>query len=116
MTRAQFDYEVGIEWVLNDVLAFDYVRESSSTTRTLDGPPPNHNGDILVGWALLHRDTPTQNDKSRVYFRRYFWLKDSDRPFSPDGAFSENYPAEAVDPRTVITGRPGRKPRAMMWE
>lgn len=114
MTRAQLADEVAIEWPMRRALEFPYVREGVATTRKLDGPPTNTVGDHLVGWALMHADTPRQNGPSRIVFRRYFWLRNSDRPFAPDGPFADKVPAEAVDPRTVPAGQPGRRTKRML--
>lgn len=113
MTVAQLAHEVAIEWTRDDARDHPYVRQSVATTRKLDGRPPRTHGDHLVGWALMHADTPRLNGMSRTVLRRYFWLRDSDRPFAPDGPFADKVPAEAVDPRTVAAGQPGRKTKRM---
>lgn len=109
MTSAQLAHEDAIEWPMRDALTFPYVRQGVVTTRKLDGRPPRTHGDHLVGWVLMHADTPRLNGMSRTVCRRYFWLKESDRPFDPDGPFANKVPAEAVDPRTVAVGQPGRR-------
>lgn len=39
-----------------------------------------------------------------MFTRRYFWLKDHDRYFDPEGCYRVGTPVEGADPAMVATG------------
>jgi hypothetical protein len=54
----------------------------------------------VVGWSNLKPNAPSIS--RGTFERRVFWLKDYD-PYENGGC-----PAEAVDPLTVLPGKPGK--------
>lgn len=107
MTDAQLRWEVGIEWARDDARDFAFVRERVIGTRKLTGAPPEYRTiGTVVGWANLHPETPyVGHHWSRLRWRRYWWLRETDAPLGGD-TFIEQYPAEAVDPRSIEVGVP----------
>ncbi len=90
-----------------DIDGLDYVRETVATAGTRQRPVPWYGDGRRVGYAVLAPDA--ENDGSPGSFlRRVFFLKDYDRDSDPGGVYGRSAPSEAVDPRTVTPGVPGR--------
>ncbi|MFC7992022.1 DUF6009 family protein [Streptomyces pilosus] len=107
----QLAAETEIVWTV-PIDDLDYVRESLDITKRRSGKPPYHQPGRLVGYANLAPDTTATRDSGR-YDRRTFWLLPRDRSESDDSPYTSYAPLEAVDPRTVGPGSPGRlTPRA----
>lgn len=101
--HTELHHETEIIW-LEDVEALTYVREAILLVRNRRGKPKIHADDTrLVGYANLGPQAPATNGFAR---RRVFTLRDYD----PYGEEPFQMPEEAVDPRTVEIGVPGRKP------
>lgn len=108
----QLAAETEIVWIV-PIDDLDYVRESLDITKRRSGKPPYHQPGRLVGYANLAPDTTATRDSGR-YDRRTFWLLPRDRNESEDSPYTTYAPLEAVDPRTVSPGCPGRlTPRAL---
>lgn len=105
----QLAAETEIVWTV-PIDDLDYVRESLDITKRRSGKPPYHQPGRLVGYANLAPDTTATRDSGR-YDRRTFWLLPRDRSESDDSPYTTYAPLEAVDPRTVAPGRPGRLTR-----
>jgi hypothetical protein len=107
MTEKDLAHEERVVW-LEDTEPLDYVRQ------TLDRSPRRrsqlrHTRDgRMVGFAVLGADAPP-DPCSGLFRRRVFFLLPHDRDSCPDGLYRDAAPEEAVDPRTVIAGGPGRK-------
>ncbi|MFK0047941.1 DUF6009 family protein [Streptomyces sp. NPDC090741] len=102
----QLTAETEIVWLV-PTDGLDYVRESLDITKRRSGQPPYHSRGRLVGYADLGPRTTATRDSGR-YDRRTFWLLPTDRSESNDSPYTAYAPLEAVDPRTVAPGRPGR--------
>ncbi|MFD7616062.1 DUF6009 family protein [Streptomyces sp. NPDC059802] len=102
----QLTAETDIVWLL-PIDTLDYVRESLDITKRRSGKPPYHGHGRLVGYANLHPSTRATRDSGR-YDRRIFWLLPTDRSEDQDSPYTVGAPLEAVDPRTVRPGEPGR--------
>jgi hypothetical protein len=99
--------EIEIVW-LEDVDGLDYVREAVYPLRTRSRRPSWHlHAGRVVGYATL-RPGARRAWPGDFYERRVFWLNDHDRDRRPDGVYRTGTPVEAVDPRTVFPGVPGR--------
>lgn len=82
----------------------DYVRIAFVPHRNRKGPIRSPRNGRLIGYAEHDDGAPGSH-----HMRRIFWLKPCDRDSDPTGPCAVNYPDEAVDPRTVITGVIGRR-------
>jgi len=102
VTAGELRHEAGIVW-LENIGDLDYVRESLTWVRTRERRPLWPPG-RLVGYAVLDSRAPSHE---REFLRRVFWLKVYDRD-SGNPVYSTGAPVEAVDPRTVRPGVPGR--------
>lgn len=100
---AELEDEEEIIW-LEDVSEARYVREALMLVKNSRGKPEIEADDTrVVGYANL----VSEADCATGYaFRRVFTLRDYD----PYGRQPYQMPTEAVDPRTVEPGVPGRKP------
>jgi len=96
--------ESEIKWLM-DISNMDYVRQSMDIYCSRRNTKPRHTSGTLVGYAILKPDTPTY--ENRHYRRRFFWLKEHDRYYEPEGIYKTGAPTEAVDPRTVTPGVAG---------
>ena len=107
MDASALEGEERIVW-LEDVDALDYVRQALFLTHRRRARPSGWRIGRLVGYAELRRDAP--NDGAcYVFARRVFYLMGGDRDAEPGGVYSRhNAPMEAVDPRTVLAGEPGK--------
>jgi hypothetical protein len=107
MDVSALEGEERIVWLV-DVAALDYVRQALFLTHRRRGRPLGWRIGRLVGYAELRRDAP--NDGAcYVFARRVFYLMGGDRDAEPGGVYSRhNAPMEAVDPRTVLAGEPGK--------
>lgn len=106
MIRKSLENETEIVW-LEDIENLDYVREALVQTVKSRGPVRKIAAGRNVGYANVRR-VPG----ARFYERRLFYLKPYDRD-SGDPVYQIGCPSEAIDPRTVQVGVPGRKtPRA----
>lgn len=105
LDRRQVEHEERIVWV-EDPGEYDYVRESVVRSARRRGRLvyPSFK---TVGYAELSPSAPSKGRTGR-FERRVFWVKPYDRSAMPDGSYSWTAPAEAVDPRTVAPGVPGR--------
>ncbi|GKQ33535.1 DUF6009 family protein [Streptomyces sp. A012304] len=109
LTPEQLAAETEIVWTV-PIDDLDYVRESLDITKRRSGKPPYHQPGRLVGYANLAPNTTATRDSGR-YDRRTFWLLPRDRSESDDSPYTTYAPLEAVDPRTVAPGCPGRLTR-----
>lgn len=100
-------HEVDFVW-LEDVSGLDYVRQSLDRLPTRRGKPAYHRDGRMVGYALLGPEAKPSRS-SGTFRRRVFWLLPHDRDTDPEGLYATGAPAEAVDPRTLVPGRKGRK-------
>ncbi len=91
--------ELEIKWLM-DISDVDYVRQSMDMWCSRKNTKPKHTPGVLVGYAILKPETKTH--EYHHYHRRYFWLKEHDRYYRPDGVYKTGAPIEAVDPRTVF--------------
>jgi hypothetical protein len=98
------DDELEIVWLM-DTSKMDYVRQSMDMYCSRKNTKPKHATGVLVGYAILKPETKT--DENHNYHRRFFWLKDHDRYYQPEGVYKAGAPLEAVDPRTVAPGEAG---------
>jgi len=103
-------HEIEIVWE-RDPEAMEYVREKYRYAGTRQRPVPKKGiAGERVGYTVLADDAP--NVYPGQFRRRYFFLKDHDRPQGGD-VYETGTPAEGVDPLTVEPGKPGEKtPRA----
>lgn len=100
-------YEDDIVW-LEDIGDIDYVRELLVRAGTrVRGVNWNDADGHLVGYSVLHRDAPSV--AWRRFNRRVFYVTRWDRYYEAEGTYKNRAPDEAVDPRTVAPGVPGRK-------
>lgn len=76
-----------------------YVREAIHSHASRRRGPLRWSGRV-VGWTEL---APDAERTDLGFFRRVFWLAEHD-PYEAGGGA----PCEAVDPMTVVPGRPGR--------
>ena len=90
-----------------DVDVLDYVRETVALAGTRGRPVPWRGEGRRVGYAVLAPDAENNGSPGR-FLRRVFFLKDYDRDSDPGGTYSHGAPSEAVDPRTVAPGVPGK--------
>jgi hypothetical protein len=80
--------------VVRDLAAYPWVRESSTTEGCRSDP--TWPGVTVVAYATTRRPWGV---------RRYWYVKDTDPGFY--GA--DDWPIEAIDPRTIAPGRPTRR-------
>ncbi|MFE6272218.1 DUF6009 family protein [Streptomyces goshikiensis] len=106
LRAGQLTAETEIIWLV-PTDGLDYVREHLDITKRRSGKPPYHGLGRLVGYANLDPATTATRDSGR-YDRRTFWLLPTDRSESDDSPYATYAPLEAVDPRTVAPGQPGR--------
>lgn len=101
------EHEERIVWV-RDPREMEYVREKTGTAGTRTQPYPKHRvgAGELVGYAVLTEDAPNVG-RPGTFERRYFTLKDHDRPQSGD-TYESGTPAEGVDPLTIFPGVAGK--------
>ncbi|MFF4369399.1 DUF6009 family protein [Streptomyces sp. NPDC001594] len=103
----QIAQECRLVW-LEDISALDYVRQSLERLPNRQGKPPYHRDGRMVGYAVLGPDARPSR-ASGTFLRRVFWLLPHDRDQQPDGSYAFSSPSEAVDPRTLVPGKPGRR-------
>jgi hypothetical protein len=87
---------------------FDYVREIIVPHRCRRGAVylgATYNGRI-VGYAELRPDAQRFDESG--FLRRVFTLTPGDRDSQPRGPYKKGTPSEAIDPRTVAPGVPGK--------
>lgn len=114
MTRidpAQLKHENLIIWI-EDVTEMPYVRELLLTglPSRARRPPQWSCPHRLVGYATLSADAPNSG-YPMSFTRRLFWLNKSDlERHRLDVRHWPHVPVEAVDPKTVRPGVPGRMP------
>lgn len=96
--------EAGVVW-LEDIDKLDYVRTWDRFQDRSRDKPPRVNVRV-VGYTVLRSDAVPL--PSGWFWRRVFWLSATDRDRSPNGSFAIGMPANAIDPRTVLPGEPGR--------
>jgi hypothetical protein len=89
--------EVDVVWV-RPLDGVQYVRESNTYSDSGTAQPPGRGDQIVWGYT-----TVPSNDYA---MRRVFYLRRHDRFLQPDGIYAEDHPAEAVDPRQVVAGKP----------
>ena len=97
--------ERNLVWI-EDPREYKYVRE---TFRWCSTPQKKHSwavgrGFDLIGYAILHPQTPT--GESQRFYRRCFFLKSHDE-------YESGSPTEAVVPSTVSVGQSGIHPSGM---
>lgn len=103
----RLDAETQIVWK-EDPEQYEYVRSGFAITQKKEGDMPGRVSRPrakIVGYAEIDRSGPQFHAGMRP--RRYFYLKNGDRPIDGDGFSPPKNPAEAVDPRTVGIGVPG---------
>ncbi|MFD7085985.1 DUF6009 family protein [Streptomyces sp. NPDC059918] len=103
----QIGQEASVVW-LEDIDRLDYVRQSLDRLHNRQGRPPYHRDGRMVGYAVLGPGARPSR-ASGTFLRRVFWLLPHDRDQQPDGSYACSSPSEAVDPRTLAPGVPGRK-------
>ncbi|MFE5541242.1 DUF6009 family protein [Streptomyces sp. NPDC056519] len=103
----QIAQESGVVW-LEDINGLDYVRQSLERLPSRQGRPPYHRDGRMVGYAVLG-PAARPSRASGTFLRRVFWLLPHDRDQQPDGSYAFSSPTEAVDPRTLVPGDPGRR-------
>lgn len=99
--------EDGLVW-LEDVEKLDYVRPIFVGASTRAGRLPwRPSQGRLVGYTTVsENNTGVPNH----FMRRAFYLHDHDRDSDPTGVYGRNnYPTEAVDPRTLGPKLAGEK-------
>lgn len=103
-------HEEEIVWV-DDPGKYDYVREGVTVHPTRRRPviQPGR----VVGYGVLRAGAPNCGHPG-TFKRRVFWVRPHDRSEEPDGVYMGGLPAEAVDPRTVAAGVPGKTGRITM--
>jgi hypothetical protein len=99
--------EAEIVWE-EDPSNFDYVREYALTTCGRKRIAKWTGEGRRVGYAVLRPDAPHDFHFPGRFTRRIFFLKDHDRDSQPNGLYNTGAPCEAVDPRTISPGVPGR--------
>lgn len=97
-------HEAEIVWLF-DPESMPYVRERVTIVSTRQRPIKKYNDYKVVGYAILKPDAPGK----RMFRRRFFWLKDYDRYYQPQGIYSIGTPVEGVDPLTVAPGVAGQQ-------
>jgi hypothetical protein len=98
--------EERIIWLV-EIATLDYVRQAIFLTHRRRGRPAGLRSGRLVGYAELRSDAP-HDGAGYVFARRLFYLMAGDRDGEPEGTYRNNAPMEAVDPRTVRPGAPGK--------
>jgi hypothetical protein len=96
--------ECRVVW-LEAIEPLDYVRQSLVPCSRRKGRMRWPVGRV-VGYAELNSHACRDSGQD-YFFRRIFWLKVYDRD-SGDPTYRRGTPIEAVDPRTVSPGEPGR--------
>ncbi len=97
--------EDGIVWT-EDVTDVDYVREDCIRVDNRRRFIEYWGMGRTVGYSTLPPDV--ESDDTGQFRRRVFWLHPGDRADDPYGPYAVHTPMEAVDPRTVAPGVPGR--------
>lgn len=93
-------YEKSIVWTV-DISRLDYVRVTTiHSARSRRGPLEASGPIRVVGYAKLTSNAP-RNPDGATYSRRMFYVKDED-------GRADAAPSNAIDPRTVLPGFPGR--------
>jgi hypothetical protein len=111
VTAAQYlTNEDGIVW-LEDIAHLDYAREDISLQPFRRRKPGRGYPGRLVGYATLSAQAEAEDHR---FFRRVFWLAPHDRD-AGHLCYRRTAPTEAVDPRTVRPGVPGRLTKRA-WE
>ena len=96
-------YEKSIVWT-EDITGLDYVRVTTiHSARSRRGPLQAGGKIRVVGYAKLTANAP-RNPDGTTYSRRMFYIK-------IDEGDATGRPADAVDPRSVLPGMPGRSAR-----
>lgn len=108
MNTEDLNQEESITW-LEDIDKLDYVRQILTTLPTRKRAPRRSRiSGRLVGYGVLKATAPAELDNPGMFMRRVFTLASHDRDSQPDGVYKVGAPMEAVDPRTVAAGVPGR--------
>jgi Family of unknown function (DUF6009) len=104
MNHRSLGNETRIVW-LRPIEDLDYVREGIVLTTRRRGRIGMRGRRTLIGYAEV-----VKTGRGIVtYSRRIFWLRAHDRHFDPKGCYAVRAPCEAVDPRTVAPGIPGKR-------
>jgi len=109
-----YEDEEKIVWLKDrDALSrMDYVRERWLLCPIRTGPVKAPPGEMLIGYAVLKK-TAAKADE-RGFCRRIFTLqpedlRPKDRFCDPKGDFQDSMPPEAVNPLSVVAGKPSRR-------
>ena len=112
-----YDDEDKIVWLKDReaLTRLGYVRERWLLCPIRTGPVKAPQGEMLIGYAVLKK-TVAKSDE-RGFCRRIFTLQPEDlklvdRLCDAKGAFQDSLPTvppEAVDPLSVVAGKPGRR-------
>lgn len=100
-TKQDLTGEAAIVWSEN-IERYDYVRQTIVNDHHRRTGPIRTPAGRIVGYSDLRPDTAVGAP------RRVFWVNTRDRSEYPSGPFRQGCPHEAVDPRTVQPGVPGR--------
>ena len=108
--REELRLENSVVW-LEDASDFDYIREIPwVVVDPYQIPPLLHPGYRMIAFTRLVPGLKEVEGKN--YMRRYFELRPVDRDSDPNGTYSRESrccPSEAVEPKTVSPGVPGRR-------
>lgn len=92
----------------------DYIRVGKMYGLEHSGPPHDEDGyagpteEMIVGWANVDPDSGDGlAPGGGPFIRRFFYVKSHDRGVSDDDTYRVGHPTEAIDPRTVDTGKRG---------
>lgn len=102
--------EAEIIWLV-DPSGIPHVREEDWLTTRRNSPPPRSTPNWqVVGYSTV-KDSKKRSRGQSYYRLRLFTLRPHDRANDPNGTYRTDYPAEAVDPLSVMAGVPSRKPQ-----
>ncbi|MCA9224837.1 MAG: hypothetical protein KDA47_04465 [Planctomycetales bacterium] len=102
-------FEKSIVW-LEPLDSLDFVREAVvDNARSRRGPLGSPNM-IVLGYSKLTPDAP-RDPVTGAYTRRLFYWKPSDAQRNMN-----DFPADAVDPRSVLPGQRGELPHAVEFD
>ncbi len=96
-------YERSICW-LHPIETLDFVRVAYVRVPSRRKRLRVSDSGILFGYSTLVADAPLC-PKSGAYLRRAFFLREEDQQRNMN-----QFPAGAVDPQTLLPGRPGKSP------
>jgi hypothetical protein len=103
-------FEKSVVW-LKPLEGLDFVRVALiANARSRRGPLLCGGGQIALGYSKLTVDAPRHPDTGG-YVRRIFYLKEKDSQLNMN-----QFPPDAIDPRTVLPGFAGDPPRVEEWE